>query len=435
MARAKHLPLLLFSIIILGGISFSLSNHMPLAQQTATYVGPEACKTCHSTKYDAWKDTGHANMLLTAAEAQAKGFPLPEGLSWDDIIYTIGGTWKIRYINTSGYIITWHFKNGTKVPGGNQWNVETQRWADYHAGEVKSYTCGSCHTTGYSPEGHQDNLPGIKGTWQFRGITCESCHGPGSEHIASPSPTNIVINATAAQCGTCHVRGDPAKIPAKGGIIRHHEQYNEWLASPHADKVDCAVCHEPHEVPKVLKDCADCHTGKTEQYAQTKMYAAGVTCADCHMPEAVKTAEGNATIYYADIRTHLLDINTDPNAKLTYTGTDGKEYATGSIPLGWSCLAPGCHTDKDVTWAAKYYGIAHGAAGLEAERSTLQAQVTALQNQTSTLQTDIENLEERIDSLESTVATVPYMYGGIGLAIGFIIGAAILYVVVGRRKP
>jgi hypothetical protein len=199
--------------------------------------------------------------------------------------------------------------------------------------------------------------------------------------------------------------------------------------------VDCAVCHEPHEVPKVLKDCADCHTGKTEQYAQTKMYAAGVTCADCHMPEAVKTAEGNATIYYADIRTHLLDINTDPNAKLTYTGTDGKEYATGSIPLGWSCLAPGCHTDKDVTWAAKYYGIAHGAAGLEAERSTLQAQVTALQNQTSTLQTDIENLEERIDSLESTVATVPYMYGGIGLAIGFIIGAAILYVVVGRRKP
>ena len=31
------------------------------------------------------------------------------------------------------------------------------------AGEEKPYDCGSCHTTGYNPVGHQDGLEGIEG--------------------------------------------------------------------------------------------------------------------------------------------------------------------------------------------------------------------------------------------------------------------------------
>ena len=52
----------------------------------------------------------------------------------------------------------------------------------YHAGEEKPYNCGTCHTTGYNPEG-ENELPGIVGTWAEPGIRCEECHGPGAGHV------------------------------------------------------------------------------------------------------------------------------------------------------------------------------------------------------------------------------------------------------------
>jgi chromosome segregation ATPase len=74
------------------------------------------------------------------------------------------------------------------------------------------------------------------------------------------------------------------------------------------------------------------------------------------------------------------------------------------------------------------------ADALSTQSTDLQTQVSNLQNQVSTLQTDISDLETKIDGLQSTVATVPYLYGGIGLAIGFVIGAAILFVLRRGKK-
>lgn len=70
------------------------------------YIGPETCKTCHTEQYSKWEKTGHALMLITANRARELKYPLPSGISWDDVAYVIGSRWKLRYINTSGYIIT-----------------------------------------------------------------------------------------------------------------------------------------------------------------------------------------------------------------------------------------------------------------------------------------------------------------------------------------
>ena len=77
--------------------------------------------------------------------------------------------------------------------------------------------------------------------------------------------------------------------------------------------------------------------------------------------------------------------------------------------------------------AARADALSTQATDLQTQVSNLQNQVSTLQNQTSTLQNDIGNLETKIDELQSTAATTPYMYGGLGLAIGFVIGAAILF--------
>jgi hypothetical protein len=331
----------------------------------ATYTGAEKCKTCHIDKYKEWKTSGHPYKIMTSEEAKAlrSDFPVPNGYSWDDIQYVIGGWgWKSRFIDKNGYIITKTGPNHEKK-GSNQFNWETKTWSDYHPGEVKKYNCQKCHTTGaaYEEGTHQDGLPGIEGTWVFRGVQCEACHGPGSVHVAKGGGRGvaIVVNESAAFCGLCHVRGEPNKIPAKGGFIRHHEQYNELLASP-MNNFKCITCHDPHKGvhrgatnplgPKngIIKECAECHQNALKEFKGSTMQKAGVKCTDCHMPAATKSAVKLST-YQADVRSHLFKINTRADTDM-FTADD--KYAEGYLTLEFACL--GCHTDKDKNWSLKY---------------------------------------------------------------------------------
>ena len=313
-----------------------------LVPAAAQYQGSEWCADCHMDKYNEFVVSGHSYKLTPAEVAKNRPIPLPEGYSWDDVSYVIGGyKWKSRYIGTDGYILT---TTGDGTPGMTQYNMLTGNWVDYHPGEEKPYDCGSCHTTGYSPDGNQDGLPGLIGTWEFDGVQCEQCHGPGFE---------MSVDRTADFCGSCHIRGDAFTIPAKGGFIRHHEQYNEQLASPHSD-LSCVDCHNPHKKSEfsIHTTCEDCHSDYAEAYAGTVMDVRGVECIDCHMPYASKSAEALGT-FKGDIRTHLFRINIDPDMPMfTEDGAfvqldaDGQ----GAADLNFACAV--CHTDKGMGWIA-----------------------------------------------------------------------------------
>jgi hypothetical protein len=321
----------------------------------ASYVGAEKCAQCHRDKFDEWQASGHAHKLRDAEEARLSGLPKPSYVkSWDDILFVIGGyRWKARYVGQDGFIIT-QSEDGS-IQGQNQFNLETRKFSDYHAGEVKPYSCGSCHNTGYNPEGNQMGLPGLVGTWALQNIQCEACHGPGSEHASGPSKDNIQIDTSSALCGQCHSRGDDMSvIPAKGGFIRHHEQYQELLQSPHKN-LGCVTCHDPHETSglSIKTECATCHPSQATEFAGSDMDQAGVTCTDCHMPEASKSAVKRGP-YEGDVMTHLFRINTD--AKASQFTDDGK-FANGYLTLKFSCLP--CHADRDADWAAQYAPQAH----------------------------------------------------------------------------
>lgn len=295
-----------------------------------------------------WKASGHANMLRKAENARKAGVPKPDYVGWDDILYVVGFKWKTRYLDKSGYFIT--------EKGKNQFNIETEKWADYHAGEKKKYTCGECHTTGYDERG-STGYPGIVGSWAFEGIQCEVCHGPGSNHVKTQSPVDISVDTSAALCGQCRVSGeDLSIIPAKGGFIRHHEQYQELLQSPHKN-MECVTCHDPHKRAGLSTygkfDCNYCHLPQANDYEGTEMEEAGVTCIDCHMAYLVKTAIKRGP-WEGDIRSHLFRINIDPNAP-QFT-PDGKQ-SKGWITLGYACLR--CHADRSVEWASSKAPLVH----------------------------------------------------------------------------
>ena len=322
----------------------------PANAQDPVYVGSEACAACHYDYYDDFRVSGHPYKVVPAAEAMVRPIPLPdnscgtgEQCEWDDITYVIGGyKWKSRYMGTDGYIIT--------LNGMNQFNYATGGWVNYHADEVKPYDCGSCHTTGWVPDldaesdgdltDNQDMLPGIWGTWAFPGVQCEACHGPSAHFGDDFNPGD----GSGEFCGTCHIRGASDTIPASGGFIRHHEQWNEMNASPHA-ALDCTACHDPHKKSEysIHTTCEDCHPDQAASYAGTKMEVAGVECFDCHMAYASKSAVAFSP-YKGDVRTHLFRIDPAKNAKLfTEDGLFVDLDIDGQAALTVDFACRGCH--------------------------------------------------------------------------------------------
>ena len=317
----------------------------------ADYVGSGSCFECHQDIYNYWQSSGHPWKLRKVEKARYAMLPLPPGYSWDDISYVIGGAnWKARYIDLNGYIIT-TAKDGSEAK--TQYNLENGSWSFYHKGEKKPYKCGPCHMTAYSPEGNQDGLEGMIGTWAEDGIGCEECHGPGSDHIADPSG-GVSIDRSAEACGKCHQRGGIGpEPPAKGGFIRHHEQINELKAGVHKD-LTCVECHNPHKRAILVEaKCADCHEDIADSYAKTLHGRTEVDCIECHMPKASKSAIAVAS-YTGDVRTHIFKINTEADADMFTTVEEkGKKstFAKGFVTVEYTCLS--CHAGRDKKWAAK----------------------------------------------------------------------------------
>ncbi len=335
-----------------------------------TYAGDKKCNQCHADIYSSYIKTGHPHKIqkITGPPSFPKGTSPgvpspPEDKDWNDISYVIGGfAWKARFMDKEGYILT-----GDKF---RQFNLANQilktasTWTGYDASKTprKPYTCGVCHTTGWvqsGPEGpHQNNLPGIYGVWYADGVTCEACHGAGARHASQPEQVQLSIEEN---CGDCHRRGNANKIDASNGLIRHHEQYEDLLASPHR-YIKCTACHDPHQSVKYQGNgfkgeqntCNTCHTETVDSIAAKAKFQ----CTTCHMPRVAKSAVSVkhqakiGEIAEGDVRSHLFRISTDPNWKM-FTD-DGKfvrinDEGKAFITVEYTCLI--CHTNKDQEWA------------------------------------------------------------------------------------
>lgn len=326
----------------------SYANTKDPTNKSASYVGGGACQACHPDINATQRIHGHGHML-TRVQGQPPVFPAegaragapnpPEGSTWDDISYVIGGyTKEALFIDNEGYILTTGLEG---VP--TQWNLllpengTTPGFVAYEgaatARKPYDFACFVCHTTGARPQDednpqYQENRPGFIGTWEEPGVQCEACHGPGSNHIPMPAARDIFVDTAAAACGKCHTRGeDPNVIIAEGGYIKNYEQYPELLASGGHAKFQCIICHEAHvstnydRTNGLRNQCADCHEDQNMALHSGKTFRRGdyvepLSCESCHMPFATKSGAA-ATVdvvgpngRMGDTRTHIFRINT-----------------------------------------------------------------------------------------------------------------------------
>ena len=318
------------------------------------YVGMDECEACHEEQFNQVIRSGHPYKLTTTyglPPDQRPEFPgvnavnPPDGYDWADVSYVIGGaTWKQRFIDNDGFIIT-----SGAAENLVQYNIADGSWATYHTQDepgTKPYTCGVCHNTAYSPDGNQDGLPGMIGTWAENGVTCEECHGPGGNHLVDPYLVDMRIDRDSESCGACHIRGSASAIPASNGFTRHHEQWNEIAATKHR-ALDCVDCHNPHQSAvytdpdwnpngSIISACTDCHFQEATVMNTVGMLT--LDCIDCHMPKIAKSAIGNLDNFIGDVAGHLFAINTDPAAEQFYnSGGNTSPFLT----LDYACRH--CH--------------------------------------------------------------------------------------------
>lgn len=333
----------------------------PAQAEQASFVGTATCAGCHPDIATVFSQSGHP-WQLTAVEGGARPqFPFsrlsspPQGYSWDDISYVIGGyNWKARFLDQQGYLITAPLGEEGDGDYLNQYNLpnpllgRTGAFVEFHAGETElPYDCGACHTTGFSPAGHQGDLPGVVGTWAEPGVQCEACHGPGSSHARNPQSVEMVINRQSETCGQCHTLGRSDQVEFEDGFVSHHDQYGGMFLGKHI-LIDCVTCHNPHagvaqlrqsNQPTTRTQCQDCHFEQAAFEKNETHVALGVECITCHMPELIKSAWADTQTYRGDIPSHVMLIN-----PFQITQNDeGGDPASAPISLNFACRQ--CHID------------------------------------------------------------------------------------------
>jgi hypothetical protein len=314
-----------------------------------TYIGHEACAECHEGLYNTYSRSGHPWQLNKVVDGRPPDYPFsalpnpPASYTWDDISYVIGGyNWKARFLDQDGYIITGDADSPAQYNLFNPLLDLGDEWVAYHPGQEMPYDCGACHTTGYSPRGNQDSLPGIVGTWAAAGVQCEECHGPGSAHASHPQSFPMQIDRDAQACTTCHVRGGAGEVDVSGGFIQHHDQYGDLFPGKHAT-LDCVLCHDPHNGVVQLQragrtavqlECESCHR---EQAQFFNLRPHPRDCVSCHMPRLIASAVGDIEQFTGDMRTHGMAI--DPYL-ISQFSEDGS-VVEPQISLDFACRQ--CH--------------------------------------------------------------------------------------------
>ena len=176
------------------------------------------------------------------------------------------------------------------------------------SGYVGSESCALCHTevSKNFPNNPHSKLALAHGG---KGVTCESCHGPGQAHVESGGDVTKLKQLSKAStkvvddtCLTCHANAHPnfERSPhAKAGIgctschSVHNPGQEEKLLKASQPKL-CFQCHADvkasfnmpfhHKVPEGLVKCSDCHDTHGTFSANNVRSTAdqNAVCVKCH---------------------------------------------------------------------------------------------------------------------------------------------------------
>jgi Flp pilus assembly protein TadD len=272
------------------------------------------------------------------------------------------------------------------------WTKLNQNW---------NFMCAECHSTGI-----RKNYDAVNDryatTWAEISVGCEACHGQGSNHVGwaraqqswwpfgkMKDPTKGLIVQFDERAGVTWTQNDRTGMPQRNGMP----------LGPRKEVETCGLCHARRDpfsdnwipgqplsnthLPTPIIRTSSYPDGQMRDieeiynylpFRQSRMFAAGVTCSDCHDPHsAALRAPGDgvcgqchmASKYESVSHRHHESVSGSipcaschmPERK--YMIVDRRHDHSFRIPrpdqsakLGTPNACNDCHTDKSAQWAA-----------------------------------------------------------------------------------
>ena len=343
-------------LLMLPMIGFTIVSGMAqsAAAEARSYVGSSVCKACHAKQFKAWTGSHHDLAMQPASESTVLGnfsdrvfegrgmrmrFYRKQGrfmVETQDangrdqefeISYTFGITPLQQYLvgladgRYQALTVAWDTR--TKAQGGQRWfalypNEDTPPGDDLHwMAPVHNWNhaCAECHSTNLR-KNYDVSKDSFATDWSEIDVSCEACHGPGSRHAQ-------LVKAKLDGSADAYPADHGLVVQLKGGAVWKMTEGSHSAArtsvSQGASEVElCGRCHsrrtelteeyrhgaplsDSHRV-ELLEEGLYFPDGQIQDevyvygsFRQSSMYAAGVTCSDCHEPHSLKLRrEGNA---------------------------------------------------------------------------------------------------------------------------------------------
>jgi predicted CXXCH cytochrome family protein len=416
------------------------------AVASLAFVGSETCASCHEKEAKLWRTSHHKRAMDHATEASVLGdfsgvtFTYygaqsrffrkdgkffvetdgPDGkLAVFEIKYTFGVYPLQQYLiefpdgRLQALSIAWDSRpkdnNGQRwfhlYPNENIGHDDVLHWTKLN--QNWNFMCAECHSTGVHKNYDAAN-DRFATTWAEISVGCEACHGQGSAHVAW------------AREKQSWWPFDKKEDPAKGLVVRFDERSEVvWTIDPvkgnptrnvtpstlRKEVETCGLCHarrgafsedwvpgqwlsDTHVVSTLTRGLYHANGQMLDEvynygsFKQSKMFAAGVTCSDCHEPHdaTLRFPSDNVCFqchssakYAAETHHHHEGANPSLGCSSchmptrTYMVVDPRHDHSFRIPrpdvsvkLSTPNACNDCHADKTTQWAADAIEGWHG---------------------------------------------------------------------------
>jgi predicted CXXCH cytochrome family protein len=280
------------------------------------------------------------------------------------------------------------------------WTKLNQNW---------NFMCAECHSTGVQ-KNYDAKDDRFATTWAEISVGCETCHGQGSRHVA-----------WAQRAQSWWPFGKDKSEDQNKGLLVHFDERHDIIWRPDARTGNAQRNYTPAILRKEVETCGLCHARRGQfsedwipgrwlsdthvvaslarglyypdgqirdevynygSFKQSRMFAAGVTCSDCHEPHGAKLrAPGDGVCmqchspdkYATDSHHHHGSASTALSCASchmpagTYMIVDRRHDHGFRVPrpdlsvkLGTPNTCNACHADKAADWAAAAIESWHG---------------------------------------------------------------------------
>lgn len=394
-----------------------------------TYIGVDSCAGCHPEQTQRWRGSHHDLAMQEASPETVRGdfgdvtfehrgerfrfhrqkdrffveTAAADGTTEDfEVVYTFGVLPLQQHLvrlpggRLHALSVAWDTRPATE--GGQRW-FHLQPDETIPPGDLLHWTgiagswnaiCADCHSTNLV-KGYLLDESRYEPQWSELDVACEACHGPGSAHLAWAESSDR--EATAGRGLSVPLGSAHAWQFAEGAPIASRAPPSAPGGEGEIDV--CAPCHsrrsriaevEPGGVfldqyrPALLEEGLYHADGQIldevyvwGSFLQSRMYAAGVTCSDCHDPHSLGIDEPDAVCAGC----HRSEVFADPShhhhapesagascvachmPTRTYMVVDDRHDHGFRVPrpdIGEKIGAPdactSCHADRSQAWAA-----------------------------------------------------------------------------------